>query len=96
MIAYCGLDCSKCDVFIATKNNNIDKIKSILNQWQDEIGLVYKESDLKGCNGCKSDMVLSYCSNCDIEKCAVSKEVSTCADCINYKCDRIKKFYGES
>lgn len=22
MIAYCGLDCEKCDAFIATKNND--------------------------------------------------------------------------
>lgn len=95
MIAYCGLDCSKCDIFVATENNDRDKIVSTLNQWKSEIGLDYKESDLNGCKGCKSDMILSYCSNCDIEKCAISKEISTCSECPDYKCDRIKKFYGE-
>jgi hypothetical protein len=35
------------------------------------------------------------CSKCDIERCAISKEISTCSECPDYKCDRIKKFYGE-
>ncbi|HOO73954.1 MAG TPA: DUF3795 domain-containing protein [Tepiditoga sp.] len=95
MIAYCGLNCSECDIFIATQNNDKEKILSVLKKWQEGIGLVYNDSDLNGCNGCKSDMVLSYCSKCDIKDCAVSKDVSMCSECSDYKCERIKKFYGE-
>jgi len=90
MIAYCGLDCAKCDGFIATKSGDIEKISKVAIQWS-----VKFHSDIKPehviCDGCKlSGKKSFYCQNvCEIRKCATEKNVNTCADCRKYPCDKI-------
>jgi len=78
MIAYCGLDCEKCDAYIATINNDDNLKAEVAARW----GM--KPEDIY-CEGCKSEKALF---NCSAKKCAMERNVITCAHCGNFlSCD---------
>lgn len=75
---YCGIYCGACSVLMAQKTGHKDKIFSIFNEEPPQIE----------CLGCKSDQVLwNNCRNCEIRKCAKTKEIDHCAlDCADFPC----------
>lgn len=87
MIAFCGLDCEKCDAFIATATNDEALRAATAEKWAKAFNAPLKASDIN-CTGCQSDGVkLGYCEHmCEIRKCAVPRRVGTCADCADYGC----------
>lgn len=91
MISYCGLDCSACEEYLATQANNETELEKIARQWTDSKKFrvnVSPENVL--CDGCKSGKRLSFhCSEtCIIKKCCQEKNLSTCAECENYPCEK--------
>ena len=91
MIAYCGLDCNKCDAYIATKNNDqalrekTAKLRSKLNNTP-----ILPEQI--NCEGCRVDGIKTvYCEKlCRIRQCAMKKGMETCGDCSElYKCQTV-------
>ena len=79
MIAYCCLECDKCDVYIATQNNDDELRAKVANEWKMKAEELY-------CDGCKSDRTPF---NCDAKKCAVSRNLPTCAHCDDFpSCDK--------
>ena len=79
MVAYCCLECDKCDAYIATQNNDEQLRAKVAKQWKMDVEKLY-------CNGCKSENSLF---NCDAKKCAVAKGLPTCAHCDGFPlCDK--------
>jgi hypothetical protein len=79
MIAYCCLECNKCDVYIATQNNDDELRAKIAKEWKMKAEELY-------CDGCKSDRTPF---NCDAKKCAVGRNLPTCAHCDDFpSCDK--------
>ncbi len=87
MIAYCGLDCSKCDGYLATQSENDEELKKVANKWSK----LYR-ADVKPeyvvCDGCRVGKRQSfYCTNlCKIRKCCIEKEYNSCIECIDFAC----------
>jgi len=91
-IGCCGLDCEKCDAFIATKNNDDELREKTAKLWTELNGVEIKKEDIN-CEGCRFDGKKTFfCSNlCEIRKCALGKSFDTCAKCKEYeKCDKLK------
>ena len=82
MIAYCGLDCEKCDAFIATKNNDQALREKTAKLWA-ELNNAPILPEHINCEGCRMDGVKTvFCSQlCAIRQCAIKKGVTTCGDC---------------
>lgn len=82
MIAYCGLDCEKCDAYIATANNDQALREKTAKQWA-ELNNAPILPEHINCEGCRVIGVKTiFCQNlCEIRKCALKKSVSTCGDC---------------
>ena len=82
LIAYCGLDCEKCEARIATINNDDALREQVAKKWS-EWNKVDITKDMINCEGCRIDgKKTPYCETlCEIRKCAVSKNFSTCGDC---------------
>ena len=82
MIAFCGLDCEKCDAYIATKNNNQALREKTAKLWS-ELNNAPILPEHINCDGCRVDgRKTIYCESlCAIRQCALKKGVTTCGDC---------------
>ncbi len=82
MMGYCGLDCEKCDAYIATVNDDQVLREKTAKLWAElnNAPILPKHINCEGCraNGAKT----VFCDNmCEIRKCALKKDVTTCGDC---------------
>lgn len=82
LIAYCGLDCEKCDAYIATKNDDQALRVKTAKLWS-ELNNAPILPEHINCEGCRVDGVKTvFCqSMCTIRKCALKKGMTTCGDC---------------
>ena len=82
MIAICGLDCEKCDAYIATKNNDQALREKTAKLWS-ELNNAPILPEHINCEGCRMDGKKTvYCDSlCAIRQCALKKGVTTCGDC---------------
>ncbi|MBQ3379250.1 MAG: DUF3795 domain-containing protein [Clostridia bacterium] len=82
MIAYCGLDCEKCDAYIATVNDDWALREKTAKLWA-ELNNAPILPEHINCEGCRRDGKKTvYCQSlCPIRRCAVKKGVVTCGDC---------------
>lgn len=93
MISCCGLDCSNCNAYIATKTNDANKRVEVAKEWSILYKVDVKPEEIN-CNGCCSeDQKFSYCSVCEIRKCCTDKELKNCAGCKTYACDKLENFF---
>ncbi|HPV87171.1 MAG TPA: DUF3795 domain-containing protein, partial [Caldisericia bacterium] len=66
LYARCGLDCSKCDAYIATKNNDTKLRAEIARKWKVEFGFDAKPEDIN-CVGCSLEGAhVGYCNECKV------------------------------
>ena len=92
MIAYCGLDCSKCDAYLATRENNNTKRQETAIKWSQMYKAEIKTGQIN-CDGCKSSGVkFFHCNNCEIRQCCSSTGVDHCAACESYICETLAGF----
>ena len=99
MIAYCGLSCRTCPIYLAS--GEIDGIKkynlieSIIRECKEHYGIEYEPEDISDCDGCKSTSgkIFSGCKNCNIRICAKQKKIENCAFCDEYVCEKLNELY---
>lgn len=90
-IAYCGLDCEKCQARIATINNDDELREKVAKEWT-EMNHVTITKEMINCTGCRIEGPKTpFCDKlCEIKKCASLNNYSTCGDCVKYKtCDTL-------
>ena len=90
-IAYCGLDCEKCEARLATENNDDALRQKVAKLWS-ELNAIEITADMIHCSGCRMDGVKTpYCDSlCPIRQCALEKNVETCGSCSNMEtCEKV-------
>jgi len=94
MLAYCGLDCEKCEAFIATLENDDALRAKVAKEWSETYLIPVKPEDIN-CTGCVSDKVKSfYCERlCKIRRCAQGRDLRTCADCDWFPCEDLNEVF---
>jgi len=93
IIAMCGLTCSDCGAFIATKTNDNAKRKEVATAWSKMFNASIKPENIN-CEGCMENGIhFSHCNECETRKCGVPKGIVNCAYCNDYGCERITKFF---
>lgn len=93
-IAYCGLDCSGCDVYRATAFDDDelrqDYAQKVLAQFKIEV-----EPASVNCHGCRDARPKSgYCAWCQVRSCAIERGYENCAHCPDYACDKLDKVHA--
>ncbi len=82
LISSCGLNCSACDAYIATINDD-DKLRKLTaDKWRVEFNAAGITPDMINCTGCREPGAkFSHCELCEIRKCVRAKGFGTCAEC---------------
>ncbi len=95
MIAFCGLACHECPVFLATKADDDKKRAEVAKLWSKQSNADIKQEDIN-CDGCHSDSgrLFGHCQTCEISKCGMKKKVANCAHCSDYSCDKLNDIFN--
>ena len=82
MIAYCGLDCEKCDAYLATIHHDQALREKTAKLWA-ELNHAPILPEHIYCEGCRMDGAKTvYCESlCGIRQCALKKGAVTCGNC---------------
>jgi hypothetical protein len=93
MIACCGLNCSKCDAYLATQSDSDSQRAEVAKKWSE----LY-HSDIKpeqiNCTGCREKgQKFFFTENlCQVRKCCIDKDHANCAACGEYICGTLSDF----
>ena len=99
MIAYCGLSCQTCPIYLATRQENKEEQArmrvEIVRLCKEQYGMDLELEDISDCDGCKTDgeRLFSQCKNCPIRQCASEKKLENCAYCTEYACGNLETFF---
>lgn len=82
MIAFCGLNCEKCDAYVATKKNDNALREKTAKLWS-ELNQAEILPEHINCEGCRMNGAKTvFCESlCEIRKCAQIKALESCAAC---------------
>jgi RecJ-like exonuclease len=96
VVAYCGIICSDCPTFKATRMDDDAERRRVAKQWTKQYDKEFKMEDIN-CDGCLTEglRVFSYCNVCEIRKCAKERKVENCAYCGDYACEKLSKLFDE-
>ena len=90
IIAYCGLTCTDCSAYIATRENDTERLTNLALEWYG----VENDATYCLCDGCIGDgRKNKWCSECKVRACAIEHEVANCAYCDEYGCEIISAFF---
>ena len=100
IIAYCGLSCDTCPIYLTTREENEekrDKMRAeIAREIKEHYGIEYRPQDINDCDGCRTEggRLFSGCKTCLIRSCARDKGLENCACCSEYACEQLLKFFA--
>lgn len=96
VVACCGLVCSGCPAYIATQADDADALEGVALRWREEYNAPDITVESVICDGCmvESERHCGHWHECDIRACGVSRNVTNCAHCSDYICDRLDSFFG--
>jgi hypothetical protein len=94
IVSFCGLLCSECGAFIATRNDDDEKREEVAQLWSKQYNADLKPEDIN-CDGCISDSecLFDHCKVCEIRECGKQKDIANCAYCDDYGCEKLEKFF---
>jgi hypothetical protein len=93
IIGYCGIVCDVCPALKAKKENDDELRNKTAKEWSEIFKTPFKPEDIN-CDGCtESGQHIAYCeSMCEIRQCAMSRNVTSCAKCEDYGCEKLTAF----
>ena len=84
-ICYCGHDCARCVVYLATVRDD-DGLRGQAQQfYKKEFGRELPLSEIH-CMGGRSGAVLSLCAECPWARCCRERGIEACVQCDAYPC----------
>jgi hypothetical protein len=94
MISYCGLVCTECPAFVATRENDDEKRAKTAKMWSEYFPGGLKPEDIN-CDGCtiSSGTQFMHCAMCAVRECAVERGVENCAHCDDFLCGKLGELY---
>lgn len=95
-IAFCGIDCSVCDAYLATQSGDPAELERVATAWR-QLDPNVTANTLR-CDGCLAvgGRLFSWCTECPIRTCARQHGVASCAYCAEYVCDRLAPHFEQN
>ncbi|MHA1772305.1 MAG: DUF3795 domain-containing protein [Candidatus Thorarchaeota archaeon] len=93
-VSCCGLVCTDCLAYKATKTDDDDLREELAKKWSTK-ELVLSPQDID-CDGCRGGMgnLMKFCQTCEVRNCAIERGVDNCAQCEDYICDKLEQVFG--
>jgi hypothetical protein len=93
LIGACGLGCSECEAYTATRANDGAQIEIVAQKWSRQFGTTIA-ADSVWCDGCMTagPRKCGHCAECEIRSCVAGKALSNCSECAEYACDKLAGF----
>lgn len=91
MRCFCGHDCSKCNTYLATVNDDDSLRLASRFFYSSEFGVELDLGCIR-CSGGRSDDVFILCKDCPFVKCCRERKISSCKECSDYPCERISEY----
>jgi hypothetical protein len=92
-LSPCGIDCSVCEAYIATFENDLEVLSRHQKSFEENFGKKVSLEELK-CEGCMSQgKKISFCDLCEIRLCAIDRDLPNCAHCPDFPCDKGKMIW---
>lgn len=91
MVARCGFRCDECMAFVGNNRTHADRVK-VASAWASYFGIRIPAEKIR-CNGCWSEQRAGDRlpeQSCAVSRCVVERNMSTCADCFDYPCEKIE------
>ncbi|MFH1135850.1 MAG: DUF3795 domain-containing protein [Pseudomonadota bacterium] len=97
MIAPCGINCGKCPVFLAAKNDDDALRAETAKSWSTDLALALKPEEMN-CDGCLAETgrLFKFCRVCEVRSCAGEKSLATCAPCGEFGCSKVQAIWNIS
>lgn len=98
LIAYCGLDCERCEARTATLHDDNALREKVAKHWSELNGVEITPAMIN-CTGCRVDGVKTpYCESlCPVRQCALSRNIGTCGDCAELEtCEKVGMIIGNN
>ena len=93
MISRCGLECTGCPAFQATRAKDEAKARETAALWSKLYNVKVEVKDV-WCNGCLGrGKHCTHWGECEIRACAQKKRAKNCAFCKDYPCDPLEGFF---
>jgi len=93
LIGSCGLDCAKCEGYIATQAGDDDQRAKVAREWSARYSADIKPEQVN-CDGCRAEgRKFSHCNVCEVRLCGIDKGVENCAGCAEYPCAQLGEFF---
>jgi hypothetical protein len=95
VVGACGIACSACPAYIATRSDDDALRARTAQEWSQMYHADIKAIDIN-CDGCPSDgpRLFAHCLECGIRKCAREKKLANCAACPEYACPQLQEFFA--
>ena len=94
LVSMCGLVCTDCGAFKATKANDTDAALRVAAEWSQQFHVDVKLHHV-WCEGCtRPGRKCAHCGECEIRACGLQRGFSTCADCGDFPCERLQGFFA--
>jgi hypothetical protein len=97
MIAFCGLDCTTCEAYLATQANDEAAKERVAARWRKEYNNSAIDAAYVTCDGCTDlqGRPGGHCLECDMRACGIEHQVANCAHCGEYEgCEKLARFFG--
>lgn len=91
IVARCGFRCDECMAYAANSHSYDDRVK-VAEAWLKYFGLNVSPDKLL-CNGCRGEKCAEHRLPelaCPIRNCVIERGMNTCADCIDFPCEKME------
>jgi hypothetical protein len=92
-LACCGLSCSDCRAYIATRSHDRKLAAEVAKAWSNPEEGNYTAEEI-WCDGCDSDRLHGFCVRCPPRLCAKERKLSNCGLCKEYPCTKLKGLWA--
>lgn len=94
LVGMCGLVCSECGAFKATKAGDTEAALRVAAEWSAQFHVDVALHHV-WCDGCTPEgRKCAHCGECGIRACGLARGHTTCADCPDFPCAQVEGFFA--